>query len=72
MKTPTSSTFQVGDIVWAGKSSDPAHAVTWEIRAIYAAKGANYALLRSGQTGRLRKEHVANLTKFTPRLQEPA
>lgn len=72
MKTPTSNTLQVGDIVWAGKSSDPAHAVTWEIRSIYTLRGVDCALLRSGQTGRLRKELVSNLTKFTPRLQEPA
>lgn len=72
MKTPTSSTLQVGDIVWAGKSSDPAHAVTWEILAFHVTQDERYALLKSGQSGRLRDELLANLTKFTPRLQEPA
>lgn len=69
----TSHGLKAGDLVFVGKPAPLTDKVVWRITSIYqAAEGKVYAVLTSGMTERGRTSPIETLTRFTPRVSEPA
>ncbi|MFT4260358.1 hypothetical protein [Microbacterium sp.] len=65
--------FAPGDLVFIGPAAPLDTKVVWRVSRINQAdEGRFYATLRSGMTGRVSIVPVERLTKFTPRVSEPA
>jgi len=69
----TAHGFKVGDLVYRGKRDLSGGAIVWRIVSIYQATDDKfYAVLTSGMTDRGATVPVEKLSKFIPRLTEPA
>lgn len=62
--------FEVGDVVFVGPPAPLTQKATWRIESIRGEGAQKYAILSSGLTDRLRREHLARLNHF--RLVENA
>lgn len=67
------SEFKPGDLVFVGPAAPLTDKVVWRVVNInQAAEGVEYATLTSGMTERSSIVPVQRLTRFAPRMLEPA
>ena len=65
--------LKAGDLVFVGQPAPLDQKVVWRISSIYQAAGdKHYAVLASGMTERGAIVPIERLTRFKPRVTEPA
>ena len=65
--------FSLRDLVWVGEPGPLDRKVVWRIDSLYeAAEGKIYAVLTSGMTERSSTVPLERLTRYRPRVLEPA